>query len=60
MSNIDPVMRRMRRKLTIMRLDSKAAFANTVLHDIDELIALMDLLEKELRFENLMRKETDK
>lgn len=50
MSNIGPIIKRMRRKLEIMRQDSKAR-QDSVHHDVAELLALVDMLERELAIE---------
>ena len=50
MSNIEPIIKRMRRKLEIMRQDSKAR-QDSVHHDAVELLALVDMLERELAIE---------
>jgi hypothetical protein len=50
MSNIKPIIKRMRRKLEVMYLDRKAA-GDIVSHDIQELLSLVDMLERELAIE---------
>ena len=50
MSNIKPIIKRMRRKLEVMYLDRKAA-GDIVSHDIQELLSLIDMLERELAIE---------
>jgi hypothetical protein len=47
MTHIKPIIKRMRRKLEIMRQDSKAR-QDAVHHDVSELLALIDMLEREL------------
>lgn len=47
MSNIEPIIKRLRRKVEVMRLDRKAR-GDVVYHDLDELLALVDMLEKEI------------
>lgn len=42
----NPVIRRMRRKIEVMRLDRKAR-GDVVYHDLDELLALIEILERE-------------
>ena len=44
---IDPILKRIRRKLEIVRLDTKAR-QDAIHHDINELLALLDMLEREL------------
>lgn len=44
--NNNPVIRRMRRKIEVMRLDRKAR-GDVVYHDLDELLALIEILERE-------------
>jgi hypothetical protein len=50
MSNIKPIIKRMRRKLEVMHLDCKSA-GDIVSHDIQELLSLIDMLERELAIE---------
>lgn len=50
MSNIKPIIKRVRRKLEVMLLDRRAA-GDIVSHDIQELLALVDMLEHELAIE---------
>ena len=50
MSNIKPIIKRMRRKLEVMHLYRKAA-GDIVSHDIQELLSLIDMLERELAIE---------
>jgi hypothetical protein len=42
-----PVTKRMRRKLEIMKMDQKSA-GSTRYHDTNELLTLLDILEKRL------------
>ena len=50
MSNIKPIIKRMRRKLEVIYLDRSAA-GDIVSHDIQELLSLIDMLERELAIE---------
>ena len=50
MSNIKPIIKRMRRKLEVMHLDCKSS-GDIVYHDVKELLALIDMLERELAIE---------
>jgi len=45
MLNTDPLMIRLRRKLEILKLDLRAK-GDVKYHDVNEALALMDLLEK--------------
>ena len=42
---IDPILKRIRRKLEILQLDTKAR-QDAIHHDINELLALLDMLER--------------
>ena len=44
---IDTIITRMRRKIDIVRLDAKARL-DVLYHDMDELMSLLDMLEREL------------
>ena len=44
---IDTIITRMRRKIDIIRLDAKAR-QDVLYHDMDELLSLLDMLEREL------------
>ena len=44
---IDTIITRMRRKIDIVRLDAKAR-QDVLYHDMDELLSLLDMLEREL------------
>ena len=44
---IDTIITRMRRKVDIIRLDAKAR-QDVLYHDMDELLSLLDMLEREL------------
>jgi len=44
---IDTIITRMRRKIDIVRLDAKAR-QDVLYHDMDELMSLLDMLEREL------------
>ena len=44
---IDTIIARMRRKVDIIRLDAKAR-QDVLYHDMDELMSLLDMLEREL------------
>ena len=44
---IDTIITRMRRKIDIIRLDAKAR-QDVLYHDMDELMSLLDMLEREL------------
>ena len=44
---IDTIITRMRRKIDIVRLDAKAR-QDALYHDMDELMSLLDMLEREL------------
>ena len=44
---IDTIITRMRRKIDIDRLDAKAR-QDVLYHDMDELMSLLDMLEREL------------
>jgi hypothetical protein len=44
---IDTIITRMRRKISIVRLDAKAR-QDVLYHDMDELMSLLDMLEREL------------
>ena len=45
------ITKRMRRKLEIMRMDQKAS-GSTRYHDTDEMLTLLDLLERHLGVKN--------
>ena len=53
---IDTIITRMRRKIDIVRLDAKAR-QDVLYHDMDELMSLLDMLERELDAE-LVRVES--
>ena len=44
---IDTIITRMRRKIDIVRLDAKAR-QDVLYHDMNELMSLLDMLEREL------------
>jgi hypothetical protein len=44
---INTIITRMRRKIDIVRLDAKAR-QDVLYHDMDELMSLLDMLEREL------------
>lgn len=44
---IDTIITRMRRKVDIVRLDAKAR-QDVLYHDMNELLSLLDMLEREL------------
>ena len=44
---INTIITRMRRKIDIIRLDAKAR-QDVLYHDMDELMSLLDMLEREL------------
>jgi hypothetical protein len=44
---IDTIITRMRRKIDIVRLDAKAR-QDVLYHDMDDLLSLLDMLEREL------------
>ena len=44
---IDTIITRMRRKIDIVRLDAKAR-QDVLYHDMNELLSLVDMLEREL------------
>jgi hypothetical protein len=44
---IDTIITRMRRKIDVVRLDAKAR-QDVLYHDMDELLSLLDMLEREL------------
>jgi len=44
---IDTIITRMRRKIDIVRLDAKAR-QDVLYHDMNELLSLLDMLEREL------------
>jgi len=44
---IDTIITRMRRKIDVIRLDAKAR-QDVLYHDMDELLSLLDMLEREL------------
>jgi hypothetical protein len=44
---IDTIITRMRRKISIVRLDAKGR-QDVLYHDMDELLSLLDMLEREL------------
>ena len=44
---IDTIITRMRRKIDIIRLDAKAR-QDVLYHDMNELLSLLDMLEREL------------
>jgi len=44
---IDTIITRMRRKIDIVRLDAKAR-QDVLHHDMDDLLSLLDMLEREL------------
>ena len=44
---INTIITRMRRKIDIVRLDAKAR-QDTLYHDMNELLSLLDMLEREL------------
>jgi hypothetical protein len=44
---IDTIITRMRRKIDTVRLDAKAR-QDVLYHDMDELLSLLDMLEREL------------
>jgi len=44
---INTIITRMRRKIDIVRLDAKAR-QDALYHDMDELMSLLDMLEREL------------
>ena len=44
---IDTIITRMRRRIDIVRLDAKAR-QDVLYHDMDELLSLLDMLEREL------------
>ena len=44
---IDTIITRMRRRIDIIRLDAKAR-QDVLYHDMDELMSLLDMLEREL------------
>jgi len=44
---IDTIITRMRRKIDIIRLDAKARL-DVLYHDMNELMSLLDMLEREL------------
>jgi hypothetical protein len=44
---INTIITRMRRKISIVRLDAKAR-QDVLYHDMDELMSLLDMLEREL------------
>jgi hypothetical protein len=44
---IDTIITRMRRKVDIIRLDAKAR-QDVLYHDMNELLSLLDMLEREL------------
>ena len=48
---VHKIIKRMRRKLEIMRMDQKAS-GSTRYHDTDEMLTLLDLLERNLGVSN--------
>ena len=44
---IDTIIARMRRRIDVIRLDAKAR-QDVLYHDMDELLSLLDMLEREL------------
>jgi len=48
---VHTITKRMRRKLEIMRMDQKAS-GSTRYHDTDEMLTLLDLLERHLGVKN--------
>lgn len=44
---IDTIITRMRRKIDIVRLDAKAR-QDVLYHDMDELLSLLDMLERQI------------
>ena len=50
MTNIDPVLKRMRRKMDIVRLDTKSR-QDPIYHDMNELLSLLDILERSINQE---------
>jgi hypothetical protein len=49
MSNIKPIIKRMRRKLEVMHLDCKSS-GDIVYHDVKELLALIDMHRTAVNF----------
>lgn len=45
---IDTIIKRLRRKVEIVRLDAKAR-QDAVYHDMNEMLSLLDMLEREMK-----------